>query len=311
MINKQANTEPYKERKPFTLPSAHSDMRRVYAYLLKNHLLDRDIVTHFVREKLIYESCERVENKQGKWKEYHNAVFVGLDENGVARHAHKRGLYTKGGYKGNVDSSDPAYSFHYIGSGSRLHVFEAPIDMLSYLSLNPKDWQRQSYAALCGVAEHAMLKILDLYPHLSDISFCLDHDITGIEAAGRLSELLAEKGYSQVSSLWPQYKDWNEDIKAARGLVALTAKNHPQLAVCAPVCDRIAGIMNNVPKSADPEKQIPGLLDRFNNYLHWGKSQKAVECMENVAALVGADSAKHHRPIGQELRQGRLRDYRG
>ena len=29
-----------------------------------------------------------------KTKEYHNAIFVGYDENGIPRHAHKRGLYT-------------------------------------------------------------------------------------------------------------------------------------------------------------------------------------------------------------------------
>ena len=35
---------------------------------------------------------------------YHNAVFVGIDSNGVARHAHKRATYTQGEpFKGNVD----------------------------------------------------------------------------------------------------------------------------------------------------------------------------------------------------------------
>jgi len=126
VVYEQTKKEQPRQRKPFALPSAHSDMRRVFAYLLKNRLLDRDIVTHFVREKLIYESCERIKNKQGEWKEYHNAVFVGFDKNGIARHAHKRGLYTDGGYKGNVDGSDPAYSFHHIGAAAAFMFSKLP-----------------------------------------------------------------------------------------------------------------------------------------------------------------------------------------
>ncbi len=118
-VYEPARREAPREQKPFALPPAHSDMRRVFAYMLKNRLLDRDIVSHFAREKLLYESCERIKNKQGEWKEYHNAVFVGLDADGTARHAHKRGLHTQGGYKGNMDGSDPAYSFHLAGGGNR------------------------------------------------------------------------------------------------------------------------------------------------------------------------------------------------
>ena len=71
--------------KPFALPEANRDMRRVFAYLTKTRCLDRDVVSVFTRAKLIYEDAQ-----------YHNAVFVGIDSNGVARHAHKRGTYTQG-----------------------------------------------------------------------------------------------------------------------------------------------------------------------------------------------------------------------
>ena len=71
------NDSPPK-RKEFLLPEAADNMRRVYAYLLKQRYIDRDVLTHFVTEKKIYED-----------KEYHNVVFVGCDENGTARHAHK------------------------------------------------------------------------------------------------------------------------------------------------------------------------------------------------------------------------------
>ena len=52
---------------------------------MKTRFLDKEVIDEFVRKGLIYED-----------KEYHNAVFVGLDENGVARHGHKRGTATYG-----------------------------------------------------------------------------------------------------------------------------------------------------------------------------------------------------------------------
>jgi hypothetical protein len=281
-------------------------MRRVFAYLLKSRLLNRDIVAHFAKKKMFYESCERIKNKHGKTKEFHNLVFVGFDENGVARHAHKRGLYTEGGYKGNVDSSDPAYSFRHIGTGNRLYVFESPIDLLSFLSLHPQGWQTHSYVALCGVAEHAMLKMLELHPQLRGVTLCLDHDEAGIEAAGRLTEILAERGYDKVSLLRPAHKDWNEDIKAGHGLDAIPAEEHPQLLLCSPVCERISGLMTELPKSTDPEKRLPDLLQNFRYYLQWGKLEKALECMENMAALSLAAATREHRQMGRNLSPNEL-----
>lgn len=57
-------------RKPFTLPEMNSDMRRVYAYLIKQRFIDRDVIAHFAKTKMLYESCERSADKT---KEYHNA----------------------------------------------------------------------------------------------------------------------------------------------------------------------------------------------------------------------------------------------
>ena len=121
---------PYEktEKAEFKLPEKNETLNRVYGYLLKTRFLDKEVIDEFVRKGLIYED-----------KEYHNAVFVGLDENGVARHGHKRGTATYGknqSFRGNIEGSDPLYPFHYKGSSNKVYVFEAPIDMLSYISLN-------------------------------------------------------------------------------------------------------------------------------------------------------------------------------
>ena len=57
-----------REPKPFALPEAYLNMRRLYAYLTTHRRIDRDVVTAFVREKLLYEDAA-----------HHSCVFVGMD----------------------------------------------------------------------------------------------------------------------------------------------------------------------------------------------------------------------------------------
>jgi len=251
------------ERKNFVLPEANKDMHRVYAYLLKQRHIDRDVLTHFAREKKVYEDSE-----------YHNAVFVGFDENGTARHAHKRGTHSNAsGYRGNVEGSDPKYSFNHIGISDALYVFEAPIDMLSYITLHKSGWQQHSYVSLNGVAEHAMLHLLSENNHLVNVIMCLDHDPAGIEAADRLAEILNGKGYGRVSCLQSAYKDWNEDIKAQYSVLAIQAKPHPKLEACKKLCGKLNSLCSQI-KSAGNSNEM------LNKYY-----EKAISLMQSFKPI--------------------------
>lgn len=197
-------------RKPFELPPQNQDMRRTFAYLLKHRSLDSEVLRFFAKEKLIYESLEKSQDRK---QEYHNAIFVGYDENGIAKHAHKRGIYSEGkSYKGNIEGSNPCYSFHLGGTSDRLYVFEAPIDLLSFISIyKSSDWQHHSYVALCGLSEQAMIKQLDLNGKLKTVVLCLDNDDAGQKACDKFQKLLAERGVT-VTRLVPTLKDFNEDL---------------------------------------------------------------------------------------------------
>lgn len=251
--NQTSKNAPPPPRKAFALPEANSDMRRVFAYLIKQRLISPEVLSHFAHEKLLYED-----------KAYHNAVFVGLDESGIARHAHKRGTYTQGEpYKGNVESSDPRYSFHWIGSSDMLYVFEAPVDMLSFITLHPEGWRKHSYVTLDGVSEHAMLRQLELNAHLKNIVLCLDHDEAGIEATGRLQDILSERGYGDPThrfGIWqPEFKDWNEDLKAKHGITPIPARGHPKLELLPQICAQLLDICNLKPLKKDP---VPKLIEQ-------------------------------------------------
>ena len=196
-----ARPKPEEPPGTFALPPPHTDMRRVYAYLMKQRHISREVVTHFARAGLLYEDAQ-----------YHNCVFVGTDEQGVSRHAHKRSTNSQGkSFKVNVEGSRPQYSFHHAGRDSVLYVFEAPIDMLSFLTLYPDNWQEHSYVALCGTGSQAMHWMLEQNARLRDVVLCLDHDEPGQTTARRLQEELQGAGYHS-GILLPVHKDWNDNL---------------------------------------------------------------------------------------------------
>ncbi len=207
---------PKSVAKPFELPEPNSDMRRVFAYLTKQRFISSDIISHFAHEHKIYEE-----------KKYHNVVFVGTDENGTPKQASVRSTLSFGKtFRITVASSDTKYSFSHFGSDGKLFVFEVPIDMLSFITLYQKDWQQHSYIAMNGVYESAVLKALESRPGLNEIYLCTDNDEGGIEAAERLGDILAEKGYTNIFRLASLQKDWNEMLKQHYGAEYLPAVPH-------------------------------------------------------------------------------------
>jgi hypothetical protein len=198
-----------KEKKPFSLPPKNDNMRRVFGYLCGGRGIDRDVLHTFVRRNMVYESAD-----------YHNAVFVGYDKGGIARHAHKRGSHSSSHFKGNVDSSNPAFSFHWNGTSGSLYLFEAPIDMLSFISMNRNNWQQHSYAAACSVSDTVLFQCMKDIGNIDKVFLCMDNDSAGQEADRRIAAKLREQGV-EFEILVPQMKDWNEDLTSGCGVVQL------------------------------------------------------------------------------------------
>ena len=207
---KEPNIRP---KKPFELPEKHTDMRRVYGYLMHERLIDLQVLNRFVKEGLIYEDAT-----------HHNAVFVGVDGSGKPVHAHKRATSAKSDFKGNLDSSIAEYSFHFNGSSEYLFVFEAPIDMLAYISMHKKGWDRHSYVALCSTADRAVIQMLKDNPSLKTVYLCLDNDSAGLLGCQRIAESIHGLGDYTIWRVPPNFKDWDEDLKALNGREALPAE---------------------------------------------------------------------------------------
>ena len=182
----------------FRLPPRSTDNRIARNYLTAARRIDEDVTGFFFSTGDIYEEAA-----------HHNAVFVGRDESGIPRYAHQRS--TAGNFRLDVKGSDKAFNFCYRGAGERLFVFEAPIDLLSFLCLFKKGWQKQSYLSLGGVGEKALLRFLSDRPDIQTVYLCLDSDQAGNDACSRLAELVPE-GLT-VHRLVPLYKDWNEVLQ--------------------------------------------------------------------------------------------------
>ena len=127
----------------FHLPLHNRTADRAIQYLTESRGLNKTLVEAFLLSGDIYEDAKR-----------HNVVFVGRDRSGTPRYAHVRG--TADPFRQDIAGSDKSYPFHYEGNGNQLFVFEAPIDLLSFICLYPQDWQTRSYLALGGVSGKAL-----------------------------------------------------------------------------------------------------------------------------------------------------------
>lgn len=198
----KAHESRAKERaeKEFILPPRNDNMRRAMAYLIYTRGIDRDVAATFAHHGMIYESLP-----------HHNVVFVGYDSSGTARHAHLRGAGKESTFKGNAANGAPEFSFHWHGRSDELYIFESPIDMISYISMNNEHWNIHSYAACCGVGDRVLFQMLEDNKSISKIYLCLDNDEAGQAANKRISDKLFMRGF-QSEILVPVNKDWNEDL---------------------------------------------------------------------------------------------------
>lgn len=188
------------ETESFALPERNPTMCRLYGYLINERKIDIDVIRHFVGNKTLYEERSR-----------HSIVFVGLDKNGVPKQAHMRSTVTQ--FKQTCKGSDTRYSFSHFGENEKLYVFEAPIDMMSFITLYPENWQRNSYIALNGLYDKAMLTALCDHNNIKEIILCVDNDKAGDQAVDRLTKILHKRGYQNISRLTPACKDWNDVLK--------------------------------------------------------------------------------------------------
>ena len=208
------NTIPHQrkeeKKKPFVLPEFAGSNAYLYRYLEYERGIARPVIDFFVGKGILYEA-----------KNYHNIVFVGTDRDGVPKFASMRGVFDRNGkgFKCDVAGNDKRYGFHlYYGKSKKVVVFEAAIDLMSYITMFPKD--KASMVALGMLADAPLETFLAEHPEMEEIQLCLDNDEPGRKAAETLQQKYVEKGYVANVFLPPEpYKDfnqWNVELNKAR-----------------------------------------------------------------------------------------------
>ena len=179
----------------FRLPLRNVINANILNYLTQERKLSPSLVNFFIAAGDIYEDAA-----------HHNVVFVGRDADGHPRYASSRGIREK--FRQDAAGAEKAFGFAHRGTDKQLLVFEAPIDLLSFIELFPKNWQQHNYLSLGGVSGKALRQFLSERPDVERVFLCLDADKAGEDACKRLAGLLPDT--VSVTRIQPCMKDWND-----------------------------------------------------------------------------------------------------
>ena len=179
----------------FRLPLRNVTNANILNYLTQERKLSPSLVNFFIAARDIYEDAA-----------HHNVVFVGRDADGHPRYASSRGIREK--FRQDAAGAEKAFGFAHRGTDKQLLVFEAPIDLLSFIELFPKNWQQHNYLSLGGVSGKALRQFLSERPDVERVFLCLDADKAGEDACKRLAALLPDT--VSVTRIQPCMKDWND-----------------------------------------------------------------------------------------------------
>ena len=179
----------------FRLPLRNVPNANILNYLTQERKLSPSLVNFFIAAGDIYEDAA-----------HHNVVFVGQDADGHPRYASSRGINEK--FRQDAAGAEKAFGFAHRGTDKQLLVFEASIDLLSFIELFPKNWQQHNYLSLGGVSGKALRQFLSERPDVERVFLCLDADKAGEDACKRLATLLPDS--VSVTRIQPCMKDWND-----------------------------------------------------------------------------------------------------
>lgn len=139
-----------------------------YWYLTEQSMIDWEIVMDCFRKKLIKET------------ENHEVAFIGYDENGVIRCINLRAT-DDSDFKKTVYGSDRQFVFRLVTEKNPvLHLYEAAIDLLSYLTLLKEqgvDYRDGNYISLGGIYQPVLVKhfcntLFDKYLSVTSFHWC-------------------------------------------------------------------------------------------------------------------------------------------
>jgi len=191
---------PEPDEKPivFEPPSMDEKSKYAYGYLTGTRGLDISLINDFVKQGVLYQTTSNYTDKDSG-KEYynHNIVFLHIDENGEPCGASLQGTRSDRRFKQNMTGTvnDFGYVYNKGTDPDTVYLFEAPIDMMSFVQLHP-EIENAKFVAMEGlkptIAEHY---INSGYMVIS----CVDNDKAGKSFNNRILNDQMQKAFGGQS----------------------------------------------------------------------------------------------------------------
>ena len=176
-----------------------------------DHKIINYLESRYISKDLINQEIKANRIKGVSIKGHLNVAFLCYDLNNptVIKGAIIRGI--EGPFKGILINSDGDYGYCIAPNKSTvksIYIFEAPIDLLSYLTMYQQD-SNIIYIAMGGVKPRVVEKVIERF-NPSSITCCTDNDIAGDKFYNELKHLYSNLRIRRQTS---KSKDWNEDLQ--------------------------------------------------------------------------------------------------
>lgn len=222
-----------------------STNENIIKYLVEDRKIDLDLVQAFIKADLIKE--DRFKNVVFKWKE--NGELVGANLQGTREIPEEKRLHADRPYFKKVlpTTEEATFSGFNITRGypENIYFFEAPIDLLSYLSLNRSELSNCRLMSMDGLKQQTLVMTLkktskelnELGRNIKSITLCVDNDAAGQQFINKFKdyEITCKNGQVlKVNSDIPELPagqskwDWNNELKMKATESYLVKKNVEQ-----------------------------------------------------------------------------------
>lgn len=204
------------------LPEKDSNMKNIFAYLIKTRGIDQAIVQEMVQRKALYQDIHK------------NCVFMSRDDTGKPVFASIRGTNTYKKFVADAFGCDYSYGLFLPNGGNRLIVTESAIDAMSVMNLleiGGTDHKAYDYLALSGCGKTEVIETHLRNHDYRIVDLCLDNDEAGRRAAKALSVRIKEISKAAVYTELPgNEKDYNDVLKQVKSANITKAKElQPEL----------------------------------------------------------------------------------
>jgi hypothetical protein len=219
--DERVNEQKRHEQFMFTNIEFSPDMRHSIAYLVKTRRINYDLIKKLIVSNLLYEELQHHSDPATK-KDYqaHNIVFPMYDEENQIVGAETQGTLTDKRFKGLKNGSKYGYGYNINPCNSDtvrfILFFESAIDLLSFWDIKNSENKILNdclLISMAGLKENIVNHTLNAAKQPVQPFLCVDNDTAGANfikaVTGQIEDI---KPYLPN----PEYKDWNEQLKASK-----------------------------------------------------------------------------------------------